>query len=68
MFIYSVCIFNFFQENLELIKLLPEEKLNSLLKKRSKPWKGPRYISDMMILRLSFLCSLRFILTQELRH
>jgi len=29
MFIYSVCIFSFFQENFELIKLLPEEELNS---------------------------------------
>jgi len=68
MFIYSVCILSFFQENFERIKLLPEEELNSSLKKRSKPWKRLRYISGMMILRLSFLCSLRFILTQELRH
>jgi len=34
MFIYSICIFSFFQENFELIKLLPEEELNSSSKKK----------------------------------
>jgi hypothetical protein len=31
-----------------------EEELKSFIKKRSKPWKRLGYISDMMILRLSF--------------